>query len=132
MRLLTIPILSISFVLTTSFCCCLERTAFAAPMPESCHESMSSGQSGHQAQCVVSENQHKLCDCHKIMMPLLQPSLDLANLKIKSYEGLSTSIITAKVHDLLDPKLFGNLLHGHPAKEYSSIPLYLKNSILRI
>ncbi len=129
-----IVFLAITVFFTTGFFCCCERAALA----DSCHHSNSSSHHCHQSvsehcglgvQLSTLADSHK-CNCEKIVTNRNIPKLDISI--SNNFQSLQKSFTIAKSFSFILTSFSSSALHGPPIRKFSSTPLYLQFSNLRI
>ncbi len=116
-------------VLLATFCCCIEKAAFAAPDIKYCHSDSDSSQAGSDDKN-SSQKSHE-CSCPQ----MLGESNDAAGFKLASLPSGShhfQPIVTMFVQKFVLPTEKFLSFHSPPRIRLASLPLYLKYSVLRI
>jgi len=114
-------------------CCCFENIALAKTTKPSCHEHMSGSDAPGQAAPLSDANHKAQCDCHKDAGLLAQPTFEIKSPVIfvaGGFHVLPAESYFSTIFSNNTPLLSASF-QGPPRKD-SSVPLYLKNSVLRI
>ena len=132
---LTVPVITCILILSSVMCCCIGKAAFASssPMP-SCHHAKKSPVSQYRVQLTQADTKGN-CECSKGEM--LAAVVD-NNFELKSHstafanEPGKISLISFVQNYSIDLSAVGFSPQHFSAQKFSSVPLYLQNSVLRI
>ena len=121
--LIIAPLIILSLFFTGFYCCCLPKI-FVKVSSQQCH---------HHDSASPTSNHHDPCKCHKVISALPERVIDPIvlnpfNLKLPDFTKIVLRETSLFSHS---PLLIFNL-HAPPIEISSAIPLYLKNSVLRI
>ncbi|HLF17621.1 MAG TPA: hypothetical protein VI749_01860 [Candidatus Omnitrophota bacterium] len=104
------------------FCCCLPKVAQAATEQPSCH------QTNHESKS--KDTQHQDCDCVK--QPIVIEKQASFNAGLSANDFFVLLLASSISFDSNTANNAFSLYHAPPGKDTSSLPLYLKNSNLRL